>query len=82
MDPRRVKGKRALQHILLTGAGFSHNRDRWLSVEVYEYLLGCPKVSKELLDRYKTDGGFEAAYDEVQTEAAKPGRSVALSGAP
>jgi hypothetical protein len=40
--------------------------------------LGCPKVSSELLWRYKSEGGFEAAYEEVQTESGKPGRSVAL----
>src|SRR5262249_28551977 len=65
-------------YILLTGAGFSRNWGGWLANEAFEYLLGCPKVSSELLWRHKAQGGFEAAYDELQTEAGKPHRSVAL----
>src|SRR5262245_52500715 len=67
-----------MPHILLTGAGFSRNWGGWLADEAFEYLLGCSRVSSELLWRYKGNGGFEAALSELQLESGKAGRSVAL----
>src|SRR5207245_10376579 len=70
-----------MPHILLLGAGFSRNWGGWLADEAFEYLLGHPRIDDSLttrLWRYKGQGGFEAAYDEQQTETSKPGRSVAM----
>src|SRR6266478_1170790 len=70
-----------MPHILLTGAGFSRNWGGWLADEAFEYLLGHPLIDdglRTLLWRHKGLGGFEAAYDEQQTETSKPGRSVAM----
>src|SRR3989442_12074341 len=70
-----------MPHILLLGAGFSRNWGGWLADEAFEYLLGHPRIDdglRTLLWRYKGKGGFEAAYDEQQTETSKPGRSVAM----
>src|SRR2546425_12855970 len=70
-----------MPHILLLGAGFSRNWGGWLADEAFEYLLGHPRIDdglRTLLWRYKGQGGFEAAYDEQQTETSKPGRSVAM----
>jgi len=52
-----------------------------LADEAFEYLLGHPRIDdglRTLLWKHKGQGGFEAAYDEQQTETAKPGRSVAM----
>ncbi|SRR6266852_3169678 len=60
-----------MHNILLLGAGFSRNWGGWLADEAFEYLLGCPEIDRglrELLWRYKGQGGFEAALDELQTE--------------
>src|SRR3989442_2864561 len=71
-------------HILLLGAGFSRNWGGWLADEAFEYLLGHPRIDdnlRTLLWRYKGQGGFEAAYDEQQTETAKHGSTAMLDAA-
>jgi hypothetical protein len=63
-----------MPHILLLGAGFSRNWGGWLADEAFEYLLGHPRIDdglRQLLWRYKGQGGFEAALDELQTETAR-----------
>jgi hypothetical protein len=58
-------------HILLLGAGFSHNWGGLLANEAFEYLLGCPTVvgRKSLRDLLWhcqfNGGGFEDALCEV-----------------
>src|SRR6266566_215451 len=70
-----------MRHILLLGAGFSRNWGGWLASEAFEYLLGCPQVDKgirELLWRYRRQGGFEDALAHLQTEfTQKPNESTA-----
>jgi hypothetical protein len=47
-------------HILLTGAGFSHNWGGMLAHEVFQYLLGCTELDddmRRLLWRDKNQGG-------------------------
>ena len=59
-------------HILLLGAGFSHNWDGWLADEVYDYLIGTPEVKNDnalrgLLSQHQmSGGGFEAALGSLQ----------------
>lgn len=61
---------------LLLGAGFSRNWGGWLAVEVFEWLLGHPKIRSDdmlrsLLWKHQQNGnGFEAALSEVQAIAA------------
>jgi len=60
-----------MPHILLTGAGFSRNWGGWLADEAFEYLLGCPQVDDDELQKLlwdKKQGGFEAAIDQLQTD--------------
>lgn len=62
-----------MNRLLLLGAGFSRNWGGWLASEAFEYLIGCSQVVannhvRELLWRYKDDGGFEAALATVQRE--------------
>jgi hypothetical protein len=60
--------------LLLLGAGFSRNWGGWLADEAFEYLLGAKDMSddlRNLLWRYKDDGGFEAALTELQNEVVK-----------
>ena len=57
--------------VLLLGAGFSRNWGGWLANEAFEYLLGCPEISRneylrDLLWRHRASGGFEQALSEVQ----------------
>jgi hypothetical protein len=62
-------------HILLLGAGFSRNWGGWLADEVSDYLMSHPRIDdglRELLQRYKGKGGFEAAVDEQVTQTALP----------
>ncbi len=60
----------------LFGAGFSRNWGGWLASEVFEYLLGCPKVKEDeelvkLLWEHKNQGGFESALAHIQTETLR-----------
>jgi hypothetical protein len=62
-----------MSHILLLGAGFSHNWGGWLAAEVFEYLLGCPEIAgddglRSVLWRQQETGGFEAALEQIQAE--------------
>jgi hypothetical protein len=64
-----------MPHILLLGAGFSRNWGGWLADEVSDYLMSHPRIDdglRELLQRYKGKGGFEAAVDEQVTQTALP----------
>jgi len=68
-----------MSHILLTGAGFTHNWGAWLASEAFEYLLGCPDVDDELRTELWADqnrgGGFESTLARLQQEASnRPGR--------
>src|SRR5882724_4965461 len=68
---------------LLTGAGFSRNWGGWLASEAFEYLLGDPAVIsstklKSLLWKHQPTGGFEAALDELQRDAAPGARTREL----
>ena len=63
-----------MPHILLTGAGFSHNWGGWLAKEAFEYLLGSDQVDggiRKLLWDYKDAGGFEGALGQLQDDAAR-----------
>jgi hypothetical protein len=60
-----------MSHILLLGAGFSRNWGGWLASEAFEYLLGCPDISRNdylrrLLWRHQPTGGFEDALTVLQ----------------
>ena len=59
-----------MPHILLTGAGFSKNWGGWLAKDAFEYLLGCPIDAsiRSLLLRYRQNGGFEKALDDLQAK--------------
>jgi hypothetical protein len=62
-----------MSHILLLGAGFSRNWGGWLASEAFEYLLGCPEISRnqhlrEVLWRNQPIGGFESALAEIQND--------------
>src|SRR5438876_4171028 len=63
-----------MQHILLTGAGFSRNWGGWLADEAFEYLLGCKELDsslRELLwNHHAQGGGFEGALSHLQSEYA------------
>jgi hypothetical protein len=74
-DPS-VTGKEAVRmpDFFLTGAGFSRNWGGWLADEVFEYLLGCPEITPEIVTRLwksKNSGlGFENTLQELRTETA------------
>jgi len=58
-----------MKHLLLLGAGFSHNWGGWLASEAFEYLLGCQQIDtnlRDLLWQHRKRGGFEAALEELQ----------------
>lgn len=60
-----------MKHILLLGAGFSHNWGGWLASEAFDYLIARDSVDaniKKLLWDHKDEGGFEGALDELQTD--------------
>jgi hypothetical protein len=61
--------------LLLTGAGFSRNWGGWLANEVFEYLLGCPEITADILAelwRSKSGGlDFESTLHELRTTAKK-----------
>ena len=63
-----------MTHILLTGAGFTHNWGAWLAAEAFEYLLGCPDVDEHLRRELWIDQnkglGFESTLARLQQEAA------------
>jgi hypothetical protein len=61
-------------HLLLIGAGFSHNWGGWLASRFFDVLFGDTAVQddsdlRELLWRYRTAGGFEAALADLQAAA-------------
>jgi hypothetical protein len=60
-----------MPHVLLTGAGFSHNWGGWLANEAFEYLLGCSEVDGPLRDKLwlskNSGGGFEDALAALQS---------------
>jgi hypothetical protein len=65
-----------MQYILLLGAGFSRNWGGWLASEAFEYLLGCPEISRNsrlqaVLWRNQPTGGFEHALAEIQAESRR-----------
>ena len=74
-----------MTHILLTGAGFTHNWGAWLASEAFEYLLGCPDVDEHLrrelwIDQNKGQG-FENTLARLRQESsARPDR-LGLVGA-
>jgi len=60
-----------MSHLLLLGAGFSRNWGGWLASEAFEYLLGCPEISRNphlqaVLWRNQPTGGFENALAQIQ----------------
>ncbi|MGC2223915.1 MAG: SIR2 family protein [Methylocella sp.] len=59
-----------MAHILITGAGFSHNWGGWLAAEAFEYLLGAAEIDEylryELWQTKTRGGGFEDTLDTVQ----------------
>ena len=62
-----------MPHILLTGAGFSRNWGGWLASEVFNYLmsLSLDDVTRGLLIKHSSTGGFENAISELQLMQAK-----------
>ena len=62
-----------MKHVLLLGAGFSHNWGGWLASEAFEYLLGCREIQvdqtlKDLMWKHQDTGGFEGAIEQVQKD--------------
>lgn len=62
-----------MANYLLLGAGFSRNWGGWLASEAFEYLLGCDEIIenqylKTLLWRHQSNGGFENALAELQSQ--------------
>ncbi|MCX7173760.1 MAG: SIR2 family protein [Proteobacteria bacterium] len=62
-----------MNHILLLGAGFSHNWGGMLANDVFGHLLGCPEIAndpylRQLLWSRRDSGGFENALAEVQRD--------------
>lgn len=60
-----------LSHILLIGAGFSHNWGGMLAADFFDDLLGAPELDdrcRMLLWQYRSDGGFERALSVLQRE--------------
>ena len=60
-----------MKNIVLLGAGFSRIWGGWLANEAFEFLLGDPEVRsdsglRQLLWRYRDQGGFENALAELQ----------------
>jgi hypothetical protein len=58
-----------MAHVLLTGAGFSHNWGGWLANEAFEYLIGSPEIDdhiRDLLWTHSRGDGFEGALAELQ----------------
>src|SRR5262249_14473482 len=54
-------------------AGFSRNWGGWLANETFEYLLGDPQIEdgiRNVLWRYKRQGGFEATLAQLQSDFA------------
>lgn len=59
--------------LVLLAAGFSRNWGGWIASEVFEYLLGCPEITRSnrlraLLWKHQPTGGFEDALAEVQAD--------------
>lgn len=67
--------------ILLTGAGFSRNWGGWLANEAFEYILGHPKIGKELRARLWQDKiqlrGFQDTLGELQRQKQRGDQSAA-----
>jgi hypothetical protein len=76
-----------MTHILLTGAGFSHNWGGMLAEGVFSYLLGCDELDDEtrgLLWRARSNrGGFEDVLAALQlaTDVASKKRHHNLTSA-
>jgi SIR2-like domain len=78
-----------MKHYLLIGAGFSRNWGGLLASEAFEYLLGDPAVAapdsdlRTLLWKRQSEGGFEAALDDLQRDfsPAARGRLLQLEAA-
>ena len=62
-----------MSHILLTGAGFSHNWGGWLAEEVFEYLLGDPSLTPGIRNQLWYDrgqgGNYETTYSQLRARA-------------
>lgn len=63
-----------MPNYLFTGAGFSRNWGGWLADEAFEYLLGCPEITKGIRDwlwASKRQGlGFEHALERLRFSAS------------
>jgi hypothetical protein len=73
-----------MKHYLLIGAGFSRNWGGWLASEAVEYLLGDPAIVgdteiRTLLWKNQSEGGFEAALDDLQRDTSAPARERLLN---
>jgi hypothetical protein len=55
-----------MTHILLTGAGFSHNWGGMLAADVFDYLLGCSELDDELRRLLWRDRSFEDVLAALQ----------------
>lgn len=69
-----------MSHLLLLGAGFSRNWGGYLASEAFEYLLGCPEISRNptlraVLWKNQTTGGFESALAEVHANFIRDPRT-------
>lgn len=58
-------------HLLLIGAGFSHNWGGWLAHRFFDILMSEPAAQadaslRDLLWKHQNGGGFEAAFEELQ----------------
>jgi hypothetical protein len=58
-------------HLLLLGAGYSHNWGGWLANRFFDILMSEPAVQgdaglRDLLWKHRNAGGFEAALEELQ----------------
>src|SRR5262249_1282119 len=61
-----------MTHVLLTGAGFSHNWGGWLASEAFESLIGSQEIEAHprhlLWTHNRRGGGFEAALAELKEQ--------------
>lgn len=73
-----------MRHYLLLGAGFSRNWGGWLAAEAFEYLLGCSEITSNsqlqaLLWKHQSNGGFEHALAEIQSNFIREPASIRIS---
>lgn len=74
--PSKYGDEEVVQHILLTGAGFSRNWGGWLVSEAFEYLLGCSEIDDEtrrLLWVSRDEGG---GFEDTLALLANPSRNA------